>query len=231
MTAAELKEQFDELVAQGRLEGGFLLLHDHLSKECKEKNTILSNQSQLSRLETQNNEGVLDGRDYRLDLNRITSRMIKIVSKLVDADIAKENGKKVPKEILIICRNEKDEFYMQTFCSRQRDLVCEVKQLKTYEAPTDYKFIIFDNHSIKDISNKHGLKDDAIAHLNLMKEYIEQYDDHQKYMIHFGENTDIVSQNRDIVHAANSKFTLYSRIDEMNKYIDHDCLYPAMPST
>jgi hypothetical protein len=61
--------------------------------------------------------------------------------------------------------------------------------------------------------------------MEAVKTYIEEYKEHQKYMIHFGENWDSVSQNRNSVYAANSKFALFSRIQEMINFIHHDRLY------
>ena len=226
MTANELKSKFDQLIAKAKLEEGFNLLDTHVSKLSEIwEDEILLLQSQFSELNRERIVGIIKRDDYTIVKQSIQSRIRESIKKLNDEDIVKPVIDENECKILIICRDDTDEFYMRSFCGQKTNLKYEVKQLKVYELPTNYKFIIFDNHSIKNIEDKFELKDDEVAHLELMKEYIEEFAEHKKYMIHFGEMTDVVSKNRDIIYSANSKFALYSRIMEMNKYIDDDRLY------
>ena len=219
MTAAELKEQIEDLIREAKLETAFILLNKHLVKDADIRQDVLANEQNLSDLNRRFNVGITKNDDYTIERNSITARLLRIIKPLSDEDVVQHTDEEDHKDILIICRNDKDAFYMQAFRHQQPQLKCTIKQLTVYKDPTDYKFIIFDNHSIKDINTKSTLEQDAILHLALMKEYIEAYSEHQKYMIHFGEMTDIVNKNRDIVYAANSKFALFSRIEEMNNYI------------
>lgn len=218
MTAADFKSSFQQLIAQAKLEEAFNWIDTHVSKSSDIwQDEILAVQSQFSELEREFNVGIIERNEYRTVRNGIQYRLNNIVKKLDDVDIVEPIEDK--NAILIICRNDTDEFYMRDFCSQKKELNYEVKQLKAYEDPTNYRFIIFDNHSIKDIDDRFQLKEDEIPHLNLMKEYIEEYREHKKYMIHFGNEATIVRTNRDIVYSANSKFSLYSRILEMEQYI------------
>jgi Effector-associated domain 11 len=226
MTKDEIKSTFQKLLGKGtRLEEIFNLLDKTIAKDKPISNAITLIRAQLARLNDENDGNRIQRSDYVFERNSIDFRLSNVIEKIEETDTVasiEDNEDKIDendKEILVICRNDTDEFFMTTFCGQKQGLKCKVKQSKTYIDPKNYKFIIFDNHSIKNIDDKFDLKDDEIAHLNLMKEYINEYREHEKYMIHFGDNASIVNQNRDIVYSANSKFSLYSRIKEMEKYI------------
>ena len=226
MTSDDIKSIFQKLLGKGtRLEEVFNLLDKTIDKNKPISTEITLVRAQLARLNDESDGDRIKRADYLTERNSIDYRLSKIVKKIEDSDTIEaieDMSYKMDindKPILVICRNDTDEFFMRAFCDQKQGLNCEVKQLKAYTDPANYKFIIFDNHSIKDIDDRFDLKEDEIAHLNLMKEYIEEYRDHNKYMIHFGDNAKIVSKNRDIVYSANSKFSLYSRIREMENYI------------
>jgi hypothetical protein len=229
MTAAELKSTFKESIRKGKLDEGFILLDKHLSKTSDISDDILVMQGRY-----ENNRRMADlgvNNMIGAETNAISVGIVSIINRIKDEDMAEPILDMNSSRLLIICQNDADEFYIRAFCSRMSIPNYDVKQLKEYEEPTDYDFIVFDNHSIKNIEeNYRGLNEGEIKHLQLMEVYIKQYNDHKKYMIHFGENTNVVSANRDVIYAGNSKFALFSRIQEMIQYIGKDRLYKRDPS-
>ena len=226
MTKDELKSEFKALHRKGKLDECFNLLDKYVSKHTDIDNEIATIQARYENNRRLSRKGTTNESFLSMEINAISESILHTVNEIKEGDMAEPALDMKSSRILIICLNDSDEFYMRAFCSRMRIPNYEVKQLKEYEEPTEYDFIIFDNHSIKNIEeNFRQLKDEEKAHIKLMEEYIEEYNDHKKYMIHFGENTSVVSNNRDIIYAGNSKFALYSRIQEMIQYISNDRLY------
>lgn len=224
MTSAELKSAFRELIRKGKLDEGFNLLDLHVSKDGDIGNEIALTQGRFENNQRLLHKGTTAMNIISMEVNAITESISLTVRNIQDKDMAEPELDVHNCHILVICLNASDEFYMRAFFSRMSIPNYYVKQLKEYEEPTDYDFIIFDNHSLN-IEDEFELKDEEIAHLQLMEKYIEEYNDHKKYMIHFGDTSKVVTANRDVIYAGNSKFALYSRIQEMIQYIGKDRLY------
>lgn len=230
MTVDELKSLVDPLIRKAKLEEVFILLDKHISKKSKFGDDLLVIQGRFENNRRTANLGTTPDNLINMEVNAISKSVLDTLRMLQNEDIAEPILDVKNSRILIICRNNSDEFYMRAFCGRMGIPNYDVKQLKEYEEPTEYDFIIFDNHSIKEIENEFELSSDEIAHLKLMTEYIEEFSEHKKYMIHFGEMINVVSKNRDVIYAGNSKFALFSRIQEMIQYIGKDRLYKTPPS-
>jgi hypothetical protein len=226
MTADELISASKQLLGKGKLKECFILLDKNISKatDCEVYNTILLIQGRYENAQRSIRRGL--STEDSPTVHAINAHLLGEINEIRNEHIAEPYLDLKSSRVLIICLNDSDEFYMRAFCSRMSIPNYEVKQLKEYEEPTEYDFIVFDNHSIKsDEKNYLGLRDEEITHLKLMEEYIEEYNEHKKYMIHFGDNSQVVTDNRDVIYAGNSKFALFSRIQEMIQYIGKDRLY------
>ena len=113
---------------------------------------------------------------------------------------------------------------MREFFRRMQFKEYDIKLSNTYYKPTNYHLMIFDNHSCPTHKPIELTNLDNV-HLNRMQEYFDKVSD--VYFIHFGTQYALLSdvKYRERMHMANSKFALYSRIKEMQEYIQKDLIY------
>ena len=121
--------------------------------------------------------------------------------------------------ILVISRNDEDSAYLQDFFSHIETLPTPDFVVGKTVPADKYDFIVFDARSLPSAPNVETftkLPDDIQAHYFLLDRYLR---DSIKYIVFFGKYYYNLNQER--CPSANSKFTLYARINELINFLNH----------
>ena len=168
--------------------------------------------------------GTIAYTDYQLEMNRLVDTILDFIEQVSSQDIVSGSSISLPhitNPILVVCFSREDADIMQAFFALldfenvSVHLDQEIDQLNL----TDYELVVFDNHRLPNANNPQ-LNKTQIKELDqrsdLMKKYLDQNNDYS--MIHYGEYLPFVSEHRERVHAANSRFTLYARVKEVLEF-------------
>ena len=220
MTAIELIEKIKQCLIKGDLKKGLGLLDESIrsgSELCTESILLMGRYSRFC----ENERKEIGSKDeIEREFRTISNILLKLCKEVTDDEV-KIGG---AKNLLVICKDDSDEFYMREFFRRMQLKEYDIKLSNTYHNPTNYHLMIFDNHSCPTHKPIELTNLDNV-HLNRMQEYFDKVSD--VYFIHFGTQYALLSdvKYRERMHMANSKFALYSRIKEMQEYIQKDLIY------
>ena len=241
MTVQQLKVQVLEFIKKNDLKKALDAFDDAIDNNSDIAKVLAILFGQWKEQKLQELAGLLDFAEKSKFNSQLSNRLMGLSETIDISDLKKS----IP--ICVVCKNEDDKAYMQEFFRRMPLPNAAIHVSKTYsDIANNAKLVIFDNHSViipkveqkckcEDLIKQHlniestpkqeekpVMSQEDNEHLKLMKDYIGVTD---KYIIHFGNFLPFLEQYRDKVHAANSKFALFSRIEEMLDFIDKDRLY------
>ena len=162
------------------------------------------------------------------DRNKLGNALLGFIQELTEADVrqqetAKKQGIKNP--ILVLTATVEAQTYLSAFF-QETNFTNVVVQLQA-NAPTaiiGYDLVIFDNRDLAECPKSFLLNKLALPEQTAILERIALMDTLKAnttcLFIHFGEFLYWVSENRERVHAANSKFSLFARSKEMIDFIN-----------
>lgn len=200
------------------LREGFSLLDGVLKKSEQAANslTLLRGRGEdIRRARLSSNISAVEEIDQ---LNWLRYQVIELIESLRPNDI----NDHIEIKVLVIAPDEPSRKDMEVYFSKL-PLKAEVVISGTGFTVESYHLLVFDNRILPDMPNlkdENAIEgDDYILHRNHFQAMKNILADTAKYVVHFGERNFLVSDYREKVYAANSKFALYPRIDEMLKYI------------
>ena len=223
MTDIELQEKIRACVSKGDLKNGLSALDENIKPGSDLCNESILLMGRYSRWREQERREVDSKDEIEREFRKISNILLNLIEDMSGAQMVNHETI-VAHNILVICKDVSDEFYMREFFRRMQLKDYDIKISNTYHDPSGYHFIVFDNHSCPTHKPTELTELDNF-HLNKMQEYLDKTSD--KYIIHFGTHYALLSDAtyRERMHMANSKFALYSRIKEMQDYIEKDLLY------
>lgn len=225
MTATEFKTEITNFIIKSRLDKALAFFIEKLKPKAFCFNDILVLSASLESWERRDTLSLEKTEDVQINRNKITSAILNYVEDLKDDDLKPQE---TPNKILVLCANDSDELHMYKFFGRMQFTSYKIVQTKNYYDPSKFEFIVFDNHSSKEkkflaINAVQSLPEEEKAHLNRLNEYLKDSD---KFIVYYSHHFyDLVNEQRDRFHAANSQFALFSRIREMQEFVKYDRLF------
>ena len=220
MTKLELKIQRFKEALEVDLANSLKLCLKEL-KEGGTKDSVRLLLAENRELEDYSIQGSIDISELQARKREIRSRVMKLFNKIEEDELILDRK---ALNILVICQSEREVPFMKEYFQRfgYRNVQVEVKE--SYEKPFGYDLIVFDN---RQVSHQGGSDSEPreIYFETLMKEYLENsqkdlQDEFPPIFIHFGEYSKLLQSHRDKATAANSLFSLYARVKEVDEYLN-----------
>lgn len=236
-----MKDQIRALVADGKTDqaiNGLLKFIDPGSTTLLDEVSIIS-----GRLKIAKREYIIGHIGYDKWIEQQVKTMTSILdilesyidSNLIISSLREQSGDfkqdGIDDSILIICQEEKKRKDMFAFFKLFRFNKIETVVASSYaeleqKAGKGFVIAIWDNLDLKACQEEETLMETGFGSLNATK--IEQrvefmkdclYNDVASYYLHYGEPLFLVSEKRDWIYSANSRFALIGRLKEMLDYI------------
>lgn len=221
----DFKENLLNLIAKNEVKKVLQILSDSINKESDRYNDFVKISARYNGLLDLKMINTIDFSQFILETNKINDTILWFIDKLSSDEIYESkdsSAEYIDNPILIVFSSEDyriDEILKETDLSN-------ITAISIDEQIPDEKFdlIIFDNRDLKTCYNEKALeafspKEQHLIsnRIALMNKYLENT---SNFIIHFGEILYWVNNNRERVHAANSKFSLYARTKEMLAFIN-----------
>jgi hypothetical protein len=188
-----------------------------VNDDSQKYNGILLLTSQYKEIKTKEHNGTFNPAVDGVLKEQLKSRILDFITDLEEADLV-DNALEptgIRAHILVVTHDETSKAEMEKFFSSYTfshvtyDCSNEVIRLKACD------LIVFDNRIMGQMVHnpqaEEDLEEKPKQHLTLLKSYLEN----TKFnIVYYGEILYILNKYRDRVNAANSKFTLYARINE-----------------
>lgn len=187
--------------------------------------------SRMARCAEQFSKDIATREVTKVEENSIIMRLLQL---LKDENIPKQEIPLKPgieQKILMICRTENDRLtlgeFLKIFKFRNIKTVVALSYAELEQkAGKGFVIAIWDNRDLKACQEEETLIETGFGSLNATK--IEQRVEFMKdclcndvasYYLHYGEPLFLVSEKRDWIYSANSRFALIGRLKEMLDYI------------
>lgn len=203
------------------------LIEDNLKVCIDELKKLLGNESRLDELRLissnyksyrqKENMGTADFDFLQIQRQQVANSLINLINDLAETDFRKGafEPQGIEAHILVVSYDKTAEQEMRRFFSAYFFKNVEYSISGQVIKPKDCDVILFDNRIMgKDIyaeNDEKQLPELAQNHLTLLRNYLKETTFN---IIYFGDNLHLVTKNRNRINAANSRFTLYSRIQE-----------------
>ncbi len=188
-----------------------------INNDSPKYNSVILLKSQYKSIKTQELNGTFNPAVDGVLKEQVKDRILTFITELEEHDLDKNalEPSGIKEHILVVTNSKTGKSEMEKFFSSyafknvRYDYSCKV------QTPNECDLIIFDNRLMdKVVPNPQAeeeLNDDIKSHINLLKAYLEK----TKFnIVYYGEILYVLNKYRDRVNAANSKFTLYARINE-----------------
>lgn len=210
-------------------------------------NNLILLRSQLKPLLDRFSLGLIDNNEYNISSNKVTYACLQLMDSIEEHDLKETNDfSEEPKlggyetDILVICLSNDQKMELEIFFRNFhfRNVICitasdweevdiELKKANKDRAPKFTPLItIFDNRHLSHCPDREALSDlstpeqvDISSQIDFMKSCIRK--ELSPYYLHYGEAFYFLNldNNRDLIHAANSRFALIARTKELLDYI------------
>lgn len=193
-------------------------------------NTLIVIESSARKLNLEKLKEKISMEDYGLRKRRLFYNLLETIDCLETSDLKyyeeTEDQVSMDSNVIVLCKNKAEKLEMKALVAMfGLPQNIDVLVLEKHVQLDNCNLIIFDHHTTPEVlslEEEEALmeeegQEENYQHLSLMKAYLSRSN---KYLVHYGENCYLVNLYRDRMHAANSKFALYSRIKEMLQFID-----------
>jgi hypothetical protein len=165
--------------------------------------------------------GVLDWSEAKLEYTQVTYALAQYINLLSEEEIEqlqKIDGNNtnhcIKDKILGICIDEPSKSKLNDFFTGLNFINAEAKLFSEYKNPENYKLIVFDCHTIDDPEQPEEGQETAL--MSIFPKLIKE----KYFTVFFGNHYENIKKVREWVQPANSRFSLYARIQEVLNYIN-----------
>jgi len=222
MNLPTLRQEAKRLASEAKLAASFDLLIKHIEPKSKRYNDFLVIKSSFMNVW---DAGITDTEapeNLRREKNKLTKQVLDFADVLEDEDVMEPAEEAERKDFIVFCPADKVADMTEYFTS----LNFKGFKVCSYEKPeavSAYRFSVFYNMDIP-FCPKEAMAagfDDSLQQLirkriDFMNKCLEQ----KRFSVYFGNTFYWVHQKRDYVHAANSRFALFARVNEMLHIIE-----------
>ncbi len=213
-----LAQKIKQIISNTKLEKAFEYLDACLKTEGEVYDDFVLLKNRFNKNKKEFLGEIIDYNIYTNQDNKITVSLLHFLNTLNDNDLKEEashieHKNEITNPILVICENETAQKQMQGFFEVLHFTKVDVKVLQAFQAAANYDLIIFDNRGL--IGEKDETKIDK--RIQLMEAYSSKSD---LFFIHLGGYLPWLNDKRERFHAANSKFALFARVQEMIAFIN-----------
>lgn len=227
-------KRLNELLEQNEFKKVFEFLKKTLLPECSRNQILIQISRQYNSLLDTKMLDTLEFEEFTRNENKIGGNLGSLISSLNQSDFIPNPNKMldeiiyenddITNPILILTQSEKMQ-NIKAFFQQLNFRNVETKEYSNKEySVNDYDLIIFDNQDLPYCNPEKMFHSMDEKNQILVKDRIRNMEyvknNGSKSIIHFGEFLFWVGANRDIVQAANSKFTLHARAKEMIEFIN-----------
>ena len=225
MKIEELKNTLKELFANNRIKQVLNLLKQELDDNSEYYDSFLMNCNRFNAIQEQLMINVISHENANVDKAKINSAILQIINSLQQIDLKQNNKlshKEVSNPILVVTSSNSNFDIIKDFFLQLNFVNISVQSFEQINNTNEFDLIILDNRGLPACPNHSVLekfqeKEVYEFRIQKMNEFIKNT---TKFFIYWGEYLFWVNENRERVHAANSKFALYARIKEMLDFIN-----------
>lgn len=223
----ELKNKVREAVAANKVKDSLSILKNNLDSSSSKINLLTAIRRNYNTIQTEWLGGIVKEEEYGMRHNKLTARILEFLDLLEAEDLNTESGREhsvIKNPLLIIGNPETNPREMKKLFEVLRfELVDFYKTGDPIPANDQYRLIIFDNTDLpvcpspdKLSGFEESIQEKFNLRIALWKDFLEKTN---YFFIHYGEYFYWINKNRERIHAANSRFALYSRVKEMLDFI------------
>ena len=227
MTAATRKKEWLQLYAKSEMKPLFEEMLETVKEESDKYYDLVGLSQRYNEVNNVKNSGRISFEAAEIATNKIGSALREFIREIEVADFKEgtiEKTELITNPILVLTTNTTEQKYLAAFFKETDFANVQVHLMDDPPAILGYDLLIFDNRDLAECPKDFllgKLKDteqalilERIAFMDTMKAKTTCF------FIHFGEFLYWVKDNRELFHAANSKFSLFARTKEMLSFIN-----------
>ena len=227
MTITTRKKEWLSLCAQSKIKQLLKEMLQALNVESEQYTVLIALSQRYNAVKNKKMLGEISVPEEEVAMNKIGAALTGFIQEIEAEDLEESDikpTKLIANPILVLTTNKTEQKYLAAFFKETDFAKVEVHLMDNPPAILGYDLIIFDNRDLAECPKDFLLANLKAAEQALILERIAFMDALKAkttcFFIHFGEFLYWVKDNRELVHAANSKFSLFARTKEMLSFIN-----------
>jgi len=217
MNLPTLIQETKKLAGEAKLASAFDLLLKHIKPESERYDEFLVIKSSFKYVWKAGLIGIESSENLRTETNKLTNRVLMFTKELEPEDFIEPAEEAERQDFLVFCPADKVADMTEYFTS----LNFKGFKVCSYEKPEDispYQFLVFYNVDIPFCPREAmaaGFEDSLQQLIRKRIDFMNKCLEQKRFSVYFGNTFYWVNEKRDYVHAANSRFALFARVNEM----------------
>ncbi len=216
MTTTDLKHKMDDFIKENDFKGSFDLLWKWVRRESTLFSSIVNYQANWKSVRDGYNQSLIDHPEKEKAFALIRKGLLDLAGDLQDSDLKEADADKISTRLLILTPNQNTENEMRLFFPFEYFRDVEFVFDETYKGLVeDTDLIIFDNFKHPEIEVEEEVRQSQVKKLDWILKNTKCF------VVWFGSYGEFVNRHNDRIYAANFRFALYARINEMINFLTY----------